>query len=320
MTTGTTDDMTAATGTESEVFVPLAVHIENFLTDLRNANKPANTIRAYRGDLTGFADHYDGDLTVMGVEPVRAFLSAITAQAAATRKRKRAALSAFCRWAVRHDRMPTNPLDKVDTVTVPKTLPRPAPAADIYRVLDTICSRRPRKDIAVDVLRDRALFETAYQCGTRASEACGLYVEDFDLTLDDEHVRVHGMGGTVRTVLLDDRGYVSLVKLYLARTRYTAGPMFRASINGNGGPLSYSAAHNRWQTYCAVAGVTVEIHQLRHSHATELINSGVSIEVVRKRLGHASTETTQIYTLLADKIADDEIRAARRRRDTSTRR
>jgi integrase len=41
---------------------------------------------------------------------------------------------------------------------------------------------------------------------------------------------------------------------------------------------------------------------------------------VRKRLGHASTETTQIYTPLADKIADDEIRAARRRRNTRPRR
>ena len=36
-------------------------------------------------------------------------------------------------------------------------------------------------------------------------------------------------------------------------------------------------------------------------------NSGVSIEVVRRRLGHASTETTQAYTLLADKVADTEI-------------
>ncbi len=47
-------------------------------------------------------------------------------------------------------------------------------------------------------------------------------------------------------------------------------------------------------------------------------NSGVSIEVVRRRLGHASTETTQIYTLLADKVADTEIRAARRKRETLT--
>ncbi|MGV9584414.1 tyrosine-type recombinase/integrase [Nocardia farcinica] len=170
--------------------------------------------------------------------------------------------------------------------------------------------------MALDVLRDRVLFETAYVCGARASEVCELYVEDFDLRLDDEHVRLHGKGGTVRTVLLDDRGYVAMLRLYLDRTGYTAGPLFRASINGRGGPLSYSAAHHRWSRYCATAGVDIDIHQLRHSHATELINAGVSIEVVRKRLGHASTETTQVYALLADQVADTEIRSARRRRDT----
>ncbi|AHH16897.1 phage integrase-like protein [Nocardia nova SH22a] len=105
----------------------------------------------------------------------------------------------------------------------------------------------------------------------------------------------------------------SLLRLYLARTGYTAGPLFRASINGTGGPVSYSAAHHRWQKYCGAARVDIEIHQSRHSHATELINVGVSIEVVRKRVGHASTETTQIYTLLADKVPDAEIRAARRK-------
>jgi integrase len=53
---------------------------------------------------------------------------------------------------------------------------------------------------------------------------------------------------------------------------------------------------------------------------TEPINAGASIEAVRRRLGHASTETTQIYTLLANKVADDEIRAARRHRDRGGRR
>jgi site-specific recombinase XerD len=57
-----------------------------------------------------------------------------------------------------------------------------------------------------------------------------------------------------------------------------------------------------------------------HAHATELINSGVSIEAVRRRLGHASTETTQLSPeLLEDKVADAEIRAARRRRDQAAR-
>ncbi|MCW2888592.1 MAG: xerD 4, partial [Streptosporangiaceae bacterium] len=51
----------------------------------------------------------------------------------------------------------------------------------------------------------------------------------------------------------------------------------RASINGAGGPLSYDAAHHWWEGYCAAAGVEIDIHQLRHAHATELISSGVSI-------------------------------------------
>jgi integrase/recombinase XerC/integrase/recombinase XerD len=225
-------------------------------------------------------------------------------------------VASFCRWSVRHDLLAANPMDRIDTVKVPKTLPRPAAAA---AVLAAICPRRPRKDIALDRLRDRVLFETAYVCGARAAEVCGLYVDDLDLRLDDEHARVHGKGGTVRTVLLDDRGYVALLKLYLARSGYTSGPLFRASINGRGGPLSYDAAHNRWKKYCAAAGVEIGIHQLRHAHATELINSGVSIEVVRRRLGHTSTETTQVYTLLADKVADTEIRAARRKRETRRR-
>jgi integrase/recombinase XerC/integrase/recombinase XerD len=167
-------------------------------------------------------------------------------------------------------------MDRIDTVAVPRTLPRPAAADSVQAALGAICSRRPRKDVPLDVLRDRVLFETAYVCGARASEVCGTYVEDLDLRLDDEHARVHGKGGTVRTVLLDDRGYVALLRLYLARSGYTSGPLFRASVNGRRGPLSYDAAESRWRKYCAAAGVEIGIHQLRHAHATELKRRGVA--------------------------------------------
>jgi integrase/recombinase XerD len=161
-------------------------------------------------------------------------------------------------------------MDRIDTVKVPKRLPRPAAAADVSAVLAVICTRRPRKDVPLDRLRDRVLFETAYVCGARAAEVCGLDVADLDLRLDDEHVRIHGKGGTVRTVLLDDRGYVALLRLYLTRAEYSFGPLFRASINGVGGPLSYDAAHHRWKTYCATARVDIDIHQLRRPrHRTD---------------------------------------------------
>src|SRR6266567_2239982 len=235
---------------------PLARQIDDFLTDLANANKPRNTIRAYRGDLIGFAAHHDGDIGGLTAAPVRAFLGEIAGQAPSTRKRKRAAVASFCKWAVRHELLDASPIGRIDAIEVPRTLPRPAAAADVAAVLDAICSRRPRKDVPLGVLRDRVLFETAYVCGARASEVCGMYVEDLDLRPDDEHARLHGKGGTVRTVLLDDRGYVALLRLYLARSGYTSGPLFRASINGRGGPLSYDAAHSRWKKYCAAAWAT----------------------------------------------------------------
>jgi site-specific recombinase XerD len=88
-----------------------ARHIDDFLTDLANASKPRNTICAYRGDLTGFAAHHDGDIAGLTTAPVRVFLRGIAGQAPATRKRKRAALASFCRWAVRHELLKASPIE-----------------------------------------------------------------------------------------------------------------------------------------------------------------------------------------------------------------
>jgi hypothetical protein len=78
----------ATTGTRQERAVrdllpghPLARHIDDFLADLANANRPRNTIRAYRGDLTGFAAHHDDDNAGLTEAPVRAFPGKIAGQA-----------------------------------------------------------------------------------------------------------------------------------------------------------------------------------------------------------------------------------------------
>ena len=120
----------ATTGTRQERAIrdvlpghTLARHIDDFLTDLANANKPRNTIRAYRGDLIAFAAHHDGDMAGLTAVPVRAFLGEIAGQAPATRKRKRAAVASFGRWAVRHELLDASPMDRIDTIEVPRTLP-----------------------------------------------------------------------------------------------------------------------------------------------------------------------------------------------------
>ena len=199
-------------------------------------------------------------------------------------------------------------MDKIDAIKVPRALPRPAPAADITRVLAAICSRRPRKDVSLDRLRDRVLFETAY--------ACGLYVEDLDLRLDDEHVRIHGKGGTVRTVLLDDRGYVALLRLYLAAPATPPGRCSAPASTGRAGRCPTILPTTAGRATAARPGSTWRSTSCATPRPPSF-NSGVSIEAIRQRLGHASTETNQLYALMDDKVADAEIRAARRRRGRS---
>jgi integrase len=51
---------------------------------------------------------------------------------------------------------------------------------------------------------------------------------------------------------------------------------------------------------------------LRHTHATELVNEGVSLTTIRKRLGHKNVQTTLLYAEQSDATADAELRAWRR--------
>ncbi len=58
-----------------------------------------------------------------------------------TRKRERAAVASFCKWAVRYDLLDASPMDRIDAIAVPGTPPQAAVAADVAAVLDAICSR-----------------------------------------------------------------------------------------------------------------------------------------------------------------------------------
>ncbi len=73
----------------------------------------------------------------------------------------------------------------------------------------------------------------------------------------------------------------------------------------------YASVQQLWAKYCAKAQVTDTIHQLRHVHATELVNAGVSLETIRRRLGHANAQTVLRYADQRDATADAEIRTWR---------
>ncbi|MGZ5949272.1 MAG: tyrosine-type recombinase/integrase [Isosphaeraceae bacterium] len=202
----------------------------------------------------------------------------------------------------RRDRHSSNPYRPCHAPTRPR--PRALSRGQVEAILAVIPAAQ---------WRDRLLFRLIFETGLRVSEALGLYVEDLDLTADDEHLNVLGKGGQSRTVLLDDAHLVGQLRAYLKRTGYRHGPLFRAEKNGRGGPLRYQSVQERWAGYCAQAGVCCTLHQLRHTHATELVNGGVSLATIRRRLGHKNLQTTLRYAEQSDATSDAELRAWRRK-------
>ncbi|YCK40233.1 site-specific integrase [Actinomadura sp. ATCC 39365] len=97
---------------------PLARHLDDFLTDLANTGASAHTLRAYRSDLIAFAAHHGEEIGELTATPIRAFLAELAELSPASRKRKRAAIASFTKWAVRHDLLQANPMDRIDTVNV----------------------------------------------------------------------------------------------------------------------------------------------------------------------------------------------------------
>jgi len=277
--------------------------IENFLRDLENTNKSPQTIRAYRSDLKAFALHCPDDLTQLQVSHLRSFFSQNQTLKPATQARKQTSVASFLQWAYRHDLIADNLMLKIERVQVTYTLSSPPTREQIEAIL---------KGIPQNQLRDQVLFRLIFETGLRISEALALYVEDLDLSLDDEHMTVLGKGQRKRTVLLDDSTLVSLLKRYLRKHNYQRGPVFRAHKNYQGGALRYQSAQAKWDKYCQQAGIDCTLHQLRHAHATELVNDGVSLATIRKRLGHKHIQTTLRYAHLSDEVADAEIRAWRR--------
>jgi len=284
----------------------LDVLIADFLADLAHSNRSPQTRQAYAADLSRFSSFYTGPAGGITADVLRAFFATRTHLSPATRARTQAALASFLGWAYRHDLIESLPMARVERVRSAPPRPRGLTRERIDAIMATIPATERR---------DRLLFRLIIETGLRVGEALALYVEDLDLTRDDEHLTVVGKGNQRRTVLLDDARLVRDVRAYLKRTGYTHGPLFRAAKNGRGGPLRYQSIQERWQRYCARADVACTLHQLRHAHATELVNEGVSLATIRKRLGHKNLQTTLRYAEQSDATADAELRAWRRQRE-----
>jgi integrase/recombinase XerD len=148
-------------------------------------------------------------------------------------------------------------------------------------------------------LRDRAILETLYATGTRASEVVSLTLAD--LYLDSGFCKCTGKGSKQRIVPVG-RVAVNVLRKYLDELR----PALVASapevpwvfVSRGGKALSREMLWVLVKKYVKRAGLNAKIspHSLRHSFATHLLAGGADLRTVQELLGHASIRTTQQYT------------------------
>jgi len=302
----------------------LGTAIEEFLGHLRVERGLADaTLSAYRADLLDFASsrgataawdrsadtpiHY---LSVLGA-PSR---GGRTALRATTLRRRAASIRGFYRFCYAEGLIETDLAGRFDLPRQPRLLPEVLTVEEVERLLETQSGDTP-----VGV-RDRALLELLYASGLRISEAVGLDRDDLDL--EDALVRVVGKGDRERQVPVGEVAIAWLTRYSTeVRPAWLGGPGAQPIDGRHGGPFFLSIRGDRldrrraWEMLVAAARLAglkdgVSPHTLRHSFATHLLEGGADLRIVQELLGHASINTTQLYThLTGDRIKDVYARA-----------
>ena len=299
----------------------LTAAIEGFLTYLRVERGLADaTLAAYRADLLDFAASRNATASwyTSAEAPIR-YLSMLggpgrgrrTAPRPTTLRRRTASIRGFYRFCYAEGMIETDVAGRLDLPHQPRLLPEVLTVEEVDRLL------AERGDESPTGIRDRALLELLYACGLRISEAVGLDGDDLDL--DSALVRVIGKGDRERQVPVGEVA-IGWLRRYISEVR----PGWLALWHGesrHGGPLFFSVRGERldrrraWEMLVAAAHSAglkhgISPHTLRHSFATHMLEGGADLRIVQELLGHASINTTQLYThLTGERIKDVYARA-----------
>ena len=264
-----------------------------------------NTLEAYRSDLQQFGEFLSRHgLSAVDLAPsqLAEFITELAAGrdgraacAPATLQRKVACLRSFYRYLRREQLIDHDPARELRAPRLPARLPHVLSRDEILRLLSQPRGNSPTAS------RDRALLETMYACGLRASEAIGLELADLDLELGV--VRTRGKGSKERLVPIGSQA-IDRLRAYLevARPKLVGlGDETHVFVNRRGAALSRQGLYKIVQRHARSAGLERRMspHTLRHTFATHLLAGGCDLRSLQEMLGHADIATTQIYTHLS---------------------
>jgi integrase/recombinase XerD len=280
--------------------------IPGYLEELKILNRSPLTIRNIRGALNamvlfleeqGITElvQFNRDALHLFQEDLAYRLTAKGKQlSVSTREKYLCSVRGFARYLYATDYL-TADLSK--TITLPKQ-PKRLPKVILEYVEITKIMAAP--DMRTHAgYRNRIILEILYDTGIRAAEMAAVKTGDLDIVNGYLTIR-SGKGTKDRVVPISSR-VCDIIKQYLLMVRPA---MIRGKDTGY-------LVLNRWGTKMTPTAVwaivkkaahqakitkNVTTHTFRHTCATHMLKNGAPIRHIQEMLGHASLESTQIYT------------------------
>ncbi len=282
----------------------------HFLDDLADKSQlRASTVRAYRYELAAAAadPRFRKPLPELPRPKLEAWLVR-DRPTPSTLRRRAATFNRFFKWARQQGLCETNPLDGWIPARIDRRLPRPIQRQTDQKAIDEALRAAPQPY--------RLIMTILRETGMRVGEVLALRVGDVVLETGREGLRVREpKNRQERMVVLGATATPRTVRGLRAHLKQMTTPqphdiLFRAK---RGTVISYDAVHYQWEKVCQAAGLADEagkprytLHQLRHTHGSELLAQGHPLEIVQRVLGHRDIRSTLLY---AD-LNEDQVRAA----------
>ena len=285
--------------------------IEAFLEMLAaERGAAANTIEAYRRDLTDF-----GGFLARREKPLRAATSAdiagylgeasLAGLKATSRSRRLSALRQLYKFLLAEGVVAVDPTRGQAAPKKERALPRTLSVAEVDRLIGVASQRRDnaQSDERRRALRLHALMEILYATGMRVSELVSLPRNV--LAGDARVLTIKGKGGRERLVPLNAAAigalnrYVSFMAAADATKSASLATPWLFPSKSVEGHLTRQRFAQELKQLAEQAGLDperVSPHVLRHAFASHLLDRGADLRAVQQLLGHADISTTEIYT------------------------
>lgn len=267
--------------------------IERFLEMLAaEAGAAANTIAAYRSDLSLASEVLGGGLAEADATALQRLAEAWRALAKSSVARKSAALRRFYAFLVDEGHRADDPGAALPRPGTARPLPKVLSVGDVDALFGVIGDRLAAAMPTRADLRLAALIELLYGSGLRATELVSLPRNA--IHPDRPFLILKGKGGRERLVPISDRARAAV-----AAWRVHVAPDSAWLFPSGKGHLTRVRLYQLVKALAAEAGIPpdrVSPHVLRHAFATHLLAGGADLRALQAMLGHADIATTEIYT------------------------